>query len=132
MAEVGPTRPCVYIYVTLILSLPGVPLYSDQQTPRAPCPLCTAEKNDRSEKDLYYIDGIENGEFDDNIPEAYFRIPPVNLGRGNSPGQSALLVSRRSILSFFQNPYSCTVPVPGSHTFWLQYIQKSPSPWHCT
>jgi hypothetical protein len=77
----------------LIRRHPGLPFHSDQQPPRAPCPLCIAEKNDCSNKDLFYIDGIAEGEYDSNIPDAYFQTPPVSLGGGDDPPLDALLAS---------------------------------------
>ena len=54
----------------------GVPFHADHELPRAPCPLCTLEKNDRSEKALFFVNGIAKGDYDENIPKGYFQTPP--------------------------------------------------------
>ena len=59
--------------------------------PRAPCPYCTVVKNDRSEKALFFINGMSKGEYDSSIPEAYFHTPPVQLS-GGDVGLEALRV----------------------------------------
>lgn len=69
----------------------GVPFHPDQQAPRAPCPFCAIETDDRSDKTLFYINGPANGEHDPNIPGGYFQTPPVDLG-GSDPAFAALLV----------------------------------------
>ncbi|MCJ1275217.1 hypothetical protein MMC21_003018 [Puttea exsequens] len=78
----------------------GVPFHSAEQTPRAPCPVCSVEKNDRSKKDLFYINGTSEGEYDSNIPEAYFKTPPINLGGGSDPAFDALLFQYLSLIRF--------------------------------
>lgn len=71
--------------------LTGVPFHSDQQVPRAPCPLCTLETGDRSDKSLFFINGSMKGEYDPNIPDAYFQMPPVKFISGDA-GYEALRV----------------------------------------
>ena len=63
--------------------MPGVPFHSHRQVPRAPCPFCLAEKNDKSLKSLYFINGTSKGEYDSNIPNAYFETPPIKVGSGD-------------------------------------------------
>lgn len=82
--------------VELTKSVAGVPFHSAQQVPRAPCPLCTVEKNDHSEKALFYINGTSKGEYDSNIPDAYFQTPPVRFIDGDA-GMEALRVGQRPI-----------------------------------
>lgn len=55
---------------------PGVRFHADHEVPRAPCPLCTFEKNDRTERVLFFVNGIAKGDYDENIPEGYFQTPP--------------------------------------------------------
>lgn len=59
-----------------MMSSPGVPFHTDHELPRAPCPLCTLEKNDRTERALFFVNGIAKGTYDENIPEGYFQTPP--------------------------------------------------------
>jgi len=68
----------------LMKMLAGVPFHSGHQIPHAPCPLCTIEKNDRSEKSLFFINGTSKGEYDSNIPDAYFETPPVRFIDGDA------------------------------------------------
>ena len=84
-------RRSIYVTLALMGTLQGVPFHSEQQMPRAPCPLCTVEKNDYSKKSLFYVNGTLKGEFDNNIPEAYFQTPPVQFSDENA-GLEALRV----------------------------------------
>lgn len=77
--------------VILTTELIGAPFHPDLRPPRAPCPLCAAEKGDQSEKSLFFIQGTSLGEYDSNIPAAYFQIPPPEFTNG-SPGLEALRV----------------------------------------
>ena len=70
----------------------GVPFHSAQEQPRAPCPLCSAEKGDSAPKKLFFINGIVPGEYDKEIPDTYFQTPPVELVSGEA-GSEALRVS---------------------------------------
>lgn len=79
--------------VTLMEIVVGVPFHSDQQVPRAPCPLCTIEKNDASEKSLFFVNGTSKGEYDSNIPDAYFQTPPLEFIGGDT-GFEALRVGK--------------------------------------
>lgn len=91
--EVEEALLCLHVHLKLMLRLAGVPFYSEQQTPRAPCPLCSADRNDRSNKDLFFVNGSSKGQYDDNIPESYFQTPPVSLSVENETKYDALLVS---------------------------------------
>ncbi len=48
-------------------------------------------KNDQAPKMLFFINGTADGEYDKQIPESYFRTPPVQLD-GNNAGLEALRV----------------------------------------
>lgn len=70
----------------------GAPFHPEGEQPRAPCPLCVVEKNDRRTKSLYGIRGTQEGSYDEAIPGSWFESPPVRLD-GNGPGMEALRVS---------------------------------------
>ena len=72
--------------------LAGAPFHSIHDVPRAPCPLCSMEKADHSNKALFFINGVSKGQYDESIPDAYFQTPPVQLSGGN-PGLEALRVN---------------------------------------
>ena len=72
------------VFLTLKNPVAGVPFYPDHEVPRAACPLCTAEKGDRSLKSLFFVNGSVKGQYDTSIPDAYFEIPPVNLVDGDA------------------------------------------------
>ncbi|KAL6714969.1 hypothetical protein ACLMJK_007229 [Lecanora helva] len=75
---------CAHLTCATHLEGGGVPFHSNQQAPRAPCPLCTIEKDDSSKKALFYIHGASKGEYDDNIPEPYFQTPPYESVSGDT------------------------------------------------
>lgn len=54
----------------------GAPFHAEKEVPRAPCPLCKIEKNDPTEKSLFFVHGVSKGEYDEHIPEGYFETPP--------------------------------------------------------
>lgn len=68
-----------------------MPFHPADQLPQAPCPLCTLEKGDNANKTLFPVNGVSEGEYDSNIPQAYFQTPPVRLG-GSDPDLEALRV----------------------------------------
>ena len=49
------------------------------------------EKDDYSDKGLFFINGTSKGQYDENIPDAYFQTPPIQLS-GEDPGLEALRV----------------------------------------
>ena len=53
------------------------------------------EKDDHSDKALFFIHGISKGQYDENIPDTYVHIPPDQLSGGN-PGLEALRVGEPS------------------------------------
>ena len=94
--------PPWHLTIATDIKCAGVPFHPDGRLPRAPCPLCTIEKNDRAEKDLLYINGICKGQYDPAIPEAYFKTPPTNLGGSSDPALDALLVIPLCLCSTFR------------------------------
>lgn len=126
-AEVEQGLLCLYMHPKLTRRLGGVPFYSDQQTPRAPCPLCTADSNDPSNKDLFFINGSSEGEYDENIPESYFQTPPIDLGGEDDPRYNALLVSQHPVSAHFST-HSYAVPISSAYTLRLQNLRESLSP----
>ncbi|CAD6593676.1 MAG: hypothetical protein ASARMPREDX12_007428 [Alectoria sarmentosa] len=75
----------------------GAPFHSLHEVPRAPCPLCSIEKNDHSDKALFFINGLSKGQYDGNIPDVYFQTPPIQLS-GGDPGLEALRFQYLSLL----------------------------------
>ncbi len=68
-----------------------MPFYSATQRPQAPCPYCSLEKGDFRNQTLYRLNGLSEGEYDNEIPKEFFQIPPTKLG-GDDPGLQALAV----------------------------------------
>ena len=50
-----------------------------QNNPKAPCPVCSSERNDDSLKSLYTIAGFREGEYDQDIPRVWLDVPPTQL-----------------------------------------------------
>lgn len=76
----------------LLTALSGPAFYQAKTMPRAPCPLCALEKEDSSDKTLFQIDDLDNGQLHSEVPKDYFTFPPTRLG-DNDPGMQALRVS---------------------------------------
>ncbi len=74
------------------MPLLGAPIYPEGQRPRAPCPVCLAEKGDTSQRCLYEVHGTDSGEYHSHIPASYFQIPPVRLD-SSGPDTDAMRVS---------------------------------------
>lgn len=53
--------------------------------------MCAIEKQDATPKKLLFINGTNEGEYDDEIPSTYFQTPPVQLGSADK-GLEALRV----------------------------------------
>lgn len=53
------------------------------------------ENDDHSDKVLFFIHGTSKGQYDENIPDAYFQVPPIQLS-GGDPGLEALRVGESS------------------------------------
>ncbi|OCL11823.1 hypothetical protein AOQ84DRAFT_228711 [Glonium stellatum] len=80
---------CAHLTCVEHLEGGGVPFHPAGEQPRASCPLCATEKDDKQLKRLYAIRGRCKGEYDEPIPAAWFDTPPVTLG-GSGPGMEAL------------------------------------------
>ena len=63
----------------------------------APCPLCSNERDDKRPKTLYAIFGFQNGQFDKDIPNVWFDVPPLKLD-SSGLGMEALRVSLQLII----------------------------------
>ncbi|RMZ02840.1 hypothetical protein D0862_05885 [Hortaea werneckii] len=74
-------------YYLLTKSL-AVPFHLKGQPPKAQCPQCV-ENGDSEVKSLYPIRGLQDGEFDEQIPKEWLRCPPIKLD-GEIPGMEAL------------------------------------------
>ncbi|KAL2352779.1 hypothetical protein BJ546DRAFT_1097216 [Cryomyces antarcticus] len=90
---------CVHLTCGKHLEGGGAPFHPEDEPPRAPCPLCSAEKNDRSLKSLYGIRGCWEGAYDPMIPKAWFDTPPIKLD-GSQPGMDALRFHYLSLVRF--------------------------------
>jgi hypothetical protein len=53
--------------------------HPEGQRPKAACPTCIKEKNDRTVRDLYSIRGFQKDEHDSMIPSAWFVAPPISF-----------------------------------------------------
>ena len=80
---------CAHITCGKHLRGGGAPFHAEDQIPRSPCPLCTAEKGDDSEKALYAINSFLEGQSETRVPKQYFQVPPTELG---APGNEAIRV----------------------------------------
>lgn len=63
--------------------------------PQAPCPLCSTNKADGTQKALFSVEGPSATEHDPVIPDEYFKVPPIKLS-GSGIESEALRVSRCS------------------------------------
>jgi hypothetical protein len=70
----------------------AVPFHPQDQQPQAPCPKCIADKNDDSPKDLFSIQGLQEGQYDPTIPEMWMHCPAIKLD-DSIPGIDAVRVS---------------------------------------
>ena len=70
--------------------LTGVPFHPEQEPPHAPCPFCCKNNDDRPKK-LLFINGTSKGEYDNEIPDSYFDIPPAQI-TGPEKGAEGLRV----------------------------------------
>ena len=68
----------------------GVPFHPEQEPPNAPCPFCS-KNNDVRPKKLLFINGTSTGEYDSEIPDSYFDIPPPQIN-GTEKGTEGLRV----------------------------------------
>ena len=64
------------------------------------------------------MNGVAEGDYDINIPKAYFQTPPVRLG-GDDPDLEALRVGACGILSIYSEAQSNPVPIPLAPPFWI-------------
>ena len=90
----GPHGPfqCSLLCTSVTESCPtGVPFHPEQESPNAPCPFCCKNKDARPKK-LLFINGTSKGEYDSEIPDSYFDIPPPQID-GPEKGTEGLRVS---------------------------------------
>ncbi|RMY54067.1 hypothetical protein D0865_04933 [Hortaea werneckii] len=66
----------------------SVPFHPKGQPPKAQCPQCMENGNSEA-KSLYPIRGLQDGEFDEQIPKEWLHCPPIKLD-GGIPGMEAL------------------------------------------
>ncbi|KAF2424840.1 hypothetical protein EJ08DRAFT_410775 [Tothia fuscella] len=90
---------CSHLTCTAHLEGGGVPFHPEGEKPKAPCPLCVAERADNSPKLLFGITGFGKGEHDADVPAEYFEMPPEKLG-GASPGSCAMRFQYLALLRY--------------------------------
>ncbi|KAF2840657.1 hypothetical protein M501DRAFT_1001657 [Patellaria atrata CBS 101060] len=83
---------CAHLTCSQHLEGGGPPFHREGEQPKAPCPMCTAERGDRKPKRLYGIRGKADDEHDEAIPGNWFQTPPMDLG----PGMEAFRVHTSS------------------------------------
>ena len=105
----------------------GPQFHPSSQKPQAPCPLCTCERGDLSNKTLYCVNGVSSGEYSSEIPKAYFQTPPLRLG-GDDPDLEALRVSTVFIVSRFIKAQNNLVPISLSAPLWINATSKGRPP----
>ncbi|KAI7337575.1 hypothetical protein KC315_g2206 [Hortaea werneckii] len=66
----------------------AIPFHPKGQPPKAQCPRCV-ENGNSEVKSFYPIRGLQDGEFDEQIPKDWLRCPPIKLD-GGIPGMEAL------------------------------------------
>ncbi|KAL1641142.1 hypothetical protein SLS58_006250 [Diplodia intermedia] len=77
----------------------GAPFHPKGQHPKAPCPLCRRDKNDEKPKTLYAVRGLRPGNFDPDIPDVLFQVPPMKL-QGQSVEREALQFQYLSLIRY--------------------------------
>ncbi|KAJ9631999.1 hypothetical protein H2203_000400 [Taxawa tesnikishii (nom. ined.)] len=65
------------------------PFHPAGQHPKSICPVCVRDDGDKRPKDLFAIRGFSPGEYDDDIPNNWFEVPPIQLD-AKVPGMEAL------------------------------------------
>ncbi|KAI6879155.1 hypothetical protein KC360_g8154 [Hortaea werneckii] len=66
----------------------AIPFHPKGQPPKAQCPRCV-ENGNSEVKSFYPIRGLQDCEFDEQIPKEWLRCPPIKLD-GGIPGMEAL------------------------------------------
>ncbi|MCJ1469899.1 hypothetical protein MMC07_008543 [Pseudocyphellaria aurata] len=90
---------CGHFTCTKHLAGGGPQFYPSPQKPQAPCPLCSRERGDFSNKSLFWVNGVSSGEYSLEIPKAYFQTPPLRLA-GDDPDLEALRFQYLSLLRY--------------------------------
>lgn len=67
---------------------------------------------------LFAVNGVAEGEYDINIPKAYFQTPPARLG-GDDPDLEALRVGASTVLSSCLEAQFKSVSIPLAPPFWV-------------
>ncbi|KAF1810287.1 hypothetical protein P152DRAFT_107272 [Eremomyces bilateralis CBS 781.70] len=70
---------CAHITCSEHLEGGGAPFHRDGEAPVAPCPFCSAHRNDSTGKKLFGVKGARDGQYDKRIPKVFFQLPPVKL-----------------------------------------------------
>lgn len=74
-----------------VLTFAAAPFHPKGMAPRAACPVCIQEHGDESMRELFGIRGMEDGQYDEVIPQDYFKCPPRRLD-AQDPHMDALRV----------------------------------------
>ncbi|KAF9637263.1 hypothetical protein BFW01_g8159 [Lasiodiplodia theobromae] len=90
---------CMHLTCGKHLEGGGAPFHRKGEHPKAPCPLCHREKKDERPKALYAVRGLRPGNFDPDIPEVLFQVPPMKL-QGQSVEKEALQFQYLSLIRY--------------------------------
>jgi hypothetical protein len=70
----------------------GVPFHSEQDQPKAPCPRCLLDRNDKSLQKLFWVRSWQKDQHDKKIPASWFKTPPMDLRELRDGNMEALRV----------------------------------------
>ncbi|KAH9826429.1 NADH-ubiquinone oxidoreductase [Teratosphaeria destructans] len=89
---------CTHIICQKCLPGGGVSFFSEDRRPHSQCPQCF-EQGDEQAKELWYIRGLDVGEYEPPFPQKWLQCPPDEL---NNPGTEALRFQYTHILRYAQ------------------------------
>ncbi|KAH7094380.1 hypothetical protein FB567DRAFT_431769 [Paraphoma chrysanthemicola] len=101
---------CCHVFCGSHLEGGGPAFHPDGQRPKAPCPVCMKEKNDKASRDLYSIRGFQQNEYDPMIPATWFKAPPAGF-EGNGKETEALRFQYLALVRYCQNTHSTRKPI---------------------
>ncbi|KAH7061307.1 hypothetical protein B0J12DRAFT_564885, partial [Macrophomina phaseolina] len=96
---------CMHLTCGRHLEGGGAPFHPKGECPRAPCPYCSQKSNDVRPKALYAVRGLQQGNYDPEIPEPLFQSPPVKL-HGHGVRMEALKFQYMSLIRYGTSMYS--------------------------
>ncbi|KZF25661.1 hypothetical protein L228DRAFT_236735 [Xylona heveae TC161] len=90
---------CTHLICGAHLDGGGVPFYAAGSHPKAPCPICRNERGITTPLRLYWVHGISPGQYDPEIPQEYFVVPPQHV-TGSEPALSAMRFQYLSLIRY--------------------------------